>query len=424
MARPSLLRTVGGIDDSAHSHGKHQVLIVGGGVAALETLLALNHLAKGRVQVTMLAPDEDFVYRPMKVAEPFARGQAHHYNLKSITGEHGAHFIAGSFARLHADRQVVLTDSGEELGYDSLVLAVGARPQRSLSRALTFGVERDPEMFNGLLADIEQGYAKRVAFVVPAGTSWSLPLYELALMTAWQAYGMCMDLAIGFYTPEDKPLAIFGARASEAVGQLLAGAHIDLHTGVYVREAGNELIVEPEGRLLRMDRVVALPTLAGPNLVGVPSDADGFIAAAPGGNVTGLDDVYAAGDGADFPVKQGGLATQQADAIAEMIAAAAGADVDLQPFRPVLRGMLLTGDRAQYMRFAVAGGDGDGSVSGHCLWWPPTKIAGRYLAPYLTGRDGEDLHPPEAAEHKPMSVEIRFPQQAGSQPALMVDVSA
>lgn len=107
-----------------------------------------------------------------------------------------------------------------------------------------------------------------------------------------------------------------------------------------------------------------------------------------------------------------------------MIAAAAGADVDLQPFRPVLRGMLLTGDRAQYMRFAVAGGDGDGSVSGHCLWWPPTKIAGRYLAPYLTGRDGEDLHPPEAAEHKPMSVEIRFPQQAGSQPALMVDVSA
>ena len=56
-----------------------------------------------------------------------------------------------------------------------------------------------------------------------------------------------------------------------------------------------------------------------------------------------LEDVFAAGDIANFPIKQGGLAAQQADAAAEAIAAEAGAQVDPQPFKPVLRGILLTG---------------------------------------------------------------------------------
>jgi hypothetical protein len=31
--------------------------------------------------------------------------------------------------------------------------------------------------------------------------------------------------------------------------------------------------------------------------------------------------------------------------------------------------------------------DPDGTVSGQALWWPPTKIAGRYLAPFLGSAD-------------------------------------
>ena len=43
------------------------------------------------------------------------------------------------------------------------------------------------------------------------------------------------------------------------------------------------------------------------------------------------------------------------------------------------------------MRFAAAGGEGDGATATHALWWPPGKVAGRYLAPWLAVRDEEAL---------------------------------
>jgi sulfide:quinone oxidoreductase len=104
--------------------------------------------------------------------------------------------------------------------------------------------------------------------------------------------------------------------------------------------------------------------------------------------VRGLADVYAAGDGTSFPVKQGGLACQQADAIAELLAAAAGADVDPTPFRPLLRGRLLTGLGAQYLEHPLAGGGGEGARSELRLWSAHRKVDGRYLSPWLAELDG------------------------------------
>jgi hypothetical protein len=86
-------------------------------------------------------------------------------------------------------------------------------------------------------------------------------------------------------------------------------------------------------------------------------------------------------------IKQGGLAAQQADAAASDIAALAGAAIDPEPFRPVLRGLLMTGDKSRFMSSDVAGGGGEGQAAEYRLWWPPVKIAGRYLAPYLAARD-------------------------------------
>ena len=64
----------------------------------------------------------------------------------------------------------------------------------------------------------------------------------------------------------------------------------------------------------------------------------------------GADAVLAAGDATTFPIKQGGLATQQADAAAATIAHALGATVEPTPFAPVLRGLLLTGGAPLYLR--------------------------------------------------------------------------
>ena len=117
------------------------------------------------------------------------------------------------------------------------------------------------------------------------------------------------------------------------------------------------------------------------------------------GQVKGLSNVYAAGDGTSYPLKQGGLAAQQADAVAEAIAQRVGAPVEAKPFTPVLRGLLLTGTQSRYLRADPTGvarvradvdedprphpGRAHSDTSTRPLWWPPAKIAGRYLAPYL-----------------------------------------
>jgi sulfide:quinone oxidoreductase len=135
-----------------------------------------------------------------------------------------------------------------------------------------------------------------------------------------------------------------------------------------------------------VDQVVTLAQLEGPDVPGLPSDVGGFIAVDDHSRVTGHDNVYAAGDGTTFPVKQGGIATQQADAAAEAIAAHLGAAVTPSPIRPTLRGMLLTGIAPTYLRAQIAGTVSDSfETSANPLWWPPSKIAGRYLAPYLSG---------------------------------------
>ena len=365
-----------------------RVVIAGGGVAALETLIALHDLARARVDITVIAPDESFTYRPMTVAEPFAKGHAHSYELAGIAKRFGARLVQDTVAEVAPLEQAIRTGDGKVIPYDHLVLATGARAKPAHAHAITFGEDREEEALHGLLRDAEEGYAKRIAFVVPNEATWVLPLYELALMTAREAWTMGADwLEFVFVSPEDQPLAIFGGAASETVAELLAGAGIEFIGSSYTTVERGHLILDPGARRIDVTRVVSLPRLEGLQIPGIPVDAAGFVPVDTHGRVAGLEQVYAAGDGTAFPIKHGGLATQQADAVAETIPEAVDAPIVAEPFRPVLRGMLLTGGEARFLRSGPAGGEGDAKVASHALWWPPSKIAGRYLAPFLFSRD-------------------------------------
>ena len=362
-----------------------RVLVAGGGVAGLETLLALRHLAGERVERTLLTPEEEFVYRPMAVGEPFARGRAHRHRLDAIAQDLGARLVRGSLVDVDDTSRTAVTSTGERLAYDALVVAIGAGSEPALAPALTWTPDSDDEIYGGLLRDLEEGYTKRVAFVVPPGVGWPLPAYELALMTAWDARGMGIDdVRITIYTPESAPLQIFGAAATEALRTDLEELGIEVQTDAYVTERpAGHLVIEPGALPLHAERVVALPRSVGPALSGVVHDPRGFVMCDNHGKVHGASSVWAAGDAIAFPIKQGGLAAQEADAVAEAIAARAGADVHPQPFRPVLRGVLLTGRGQAWMRHA----DGHAETQRRALFWPPTKIAGRYLSPYLAELD-------------------------------------
>jgi sulfide:quinone oxidoreductase len=152
--------------------------------------------------------------------------------------------------------------------------------------------------------------------------------------------------------------------------------------------------------------VVALPQLAGPRLSGLPHDANGFIPIDHHCQVAGEIDVWAAGDATSFPVKQGGIAAQQADAAAEAIAARAGAPIRPSPFRPVLRGLLLTGMVPRFLR--AQAGTAASAIDTEPLWWPPAKIVGRHLAPFLAAHLGLSEVLPDAARAGAVEVEIEL----------------
>lgn len=366
---------------------KFRVLVAGGGVAGLETVLALRDLAGDRVATTLVSPEPEFVFRPMAVAEPFSRGRAARHPLTAVARYTGAELVRARVSAVETGERNVVLDDGDRLAYDALLVAVGALGEPALRHALTWTPEADHELFGGLLRDLEEGYAKSVAFIVPPVVAWPLPAYELALMTAWEASAMGADVDIAIYTPEDAPLALFGTAASEALRAELDEVGIRVVTRARVEDADRGLLAN--GRPLESQRAVALPRAVGAALRGLPADDSGFIPADGHGKVTGVEAVWVAGDAMAFPVKQGGLAAQEADAAAEAIAAAAGADLEPRPFRPVLRGVLLTGRGRRWMRLRT--GEDEGESVRHALWWPPTKVAGRYLSPYLGAIEDADL---------------------------------
>jgi sulfide:quinone oxidoreductase len=270
-----------------------------------------------------------------------------------------------------------------------LVLATGARRCPAFDHVQTFTAS-DPGALNGLLEDLEEGWSKSAAFVVPPGVGWTLPAYELALLTARQVRSMGMtDAQITIVTPEARPLALFGPGAGAVTAELLDRAGVAIELDAYVQSVipGHGLSLAPGHRTFGVERVVTLPRVEGLQIGGLPHDEHGFLPIDDHAAIVGVADVFAAGDGTDFPVKQGGLATQQADAAAEMIAHRAGAAVTPQPFRPVLRGWLLTGASPLYFANPIAGGAGPGLVSERPLWSPLTKVSGQYLAPWLVGHD-------------------------------------
>jgi sulfide:quinone oxidoreductase len=362
-----------------------QVVIVGGGVAALEAVIALRDLAADRVKITLVAPDDDFVYRPMSVGEPFALGDARRVALKQVARDFDVDLVSDGLASVSPGSKLIRLTNGRELRYDKLIVATGALRRQAFEHVTTFRGQEDSEAVHGLIQDMEGGYVRRVAFVVPTGTAWSLPIYELALMAAQRAHEMCLDVELTIVTPEEKPLSVFGPVRGDEVEALLdkAGVNVICSAVAEVPRKG-VVVARPSGVRVDCDRIIALPRLEGASFTSLPHDANGFIPIDTHGRVAGIENVFAAGDGANFPVKQGGLACQQADAVAEVIAKSAGAPIEPRSFRPVLRGQLLTGGDSHFMRTDLSGREGDASEGGaHTLWWPPSKVAGRYLAPYL-----------------------------------------
>jgi sulfide:quinone oxidoreductase len=360
-----------------------RVVVAGGGVAALETLIALRSTAETDVDITLVSAGETFTYRPLLIGEPFGLGHPARYRIDALCRDNDAHFVHAAVAAVQPDEHRVLLEDGLEVEYDVLVAAIGARMVPAFEYGTTFDRETSPEDFAEVLADLRDGLAPRVAVVVPDGVTWTMPAYELALMTvAWGQAEHPDDVSVLVVTHEPRPLAAFGTTASDEVARIMDRNGVMCRCGVHADMVSYNAL-RAGGQWVPADRVVALPHVTGPHLRGLPADGAGFIPVDEFGRVAGVPDVYAAGDGTTTSVKQGGIAAQLADVIVRHIVARVRGSEEPQPFRPVLRGLLRTKDGPCYLRAELDDPEGSSTVSDQPLWWPPSKISSRWLAPYL-----------------------------------------
>jgi len=372
------------------------VLITGAGMAAVECALALRALAGPRAAIELLAPAAELVHRPSSVRTPFGGEPARRVPLDRLAHDLGVRLHRDALASVEAERHHVLTRDGDYVPYGILVVAVGAHSREAVPGAVTFRGPMSAGAVEQAIARVAAEPELRLAFVAPGGARWLLPLYELGLLAAaaLREHGVAApDVVVA--TPEHAPLEALGPAVGEAVRAALDRAGVDLVTSATAVSAFDGAVRLANGGFLDADVAVALPELLGPRIPGLPHDDAGYLPVDEHGRVAGCSDVFAAGDATAFPVKHGGLAAQQADAVAEAIAARLGLVGHPEPLRPILRALLLTGDAPLYLQAELGGREvlpAAGTVSADPLWSPPGKVAGRYLATYLdTGAMGAPL---------------------------------
>ena len=146
--------------------GKPRVVIAGGGVAGIETLLALRDLAGDRVEIEIIAPEREFTYRPLSVASPFDLGDPPRFALAEIADDLRATLRDDAVVALRPATRVALTQIGASVPYDALVVASGAEPQEAIPGAFTYRGPEDSAQLR-MIVDEFQGDEQGVRSSLP-----------------------------------------------------------------------------------------------------------------------------------------------------------------------------------------------------------------------------------------------------------------
>lgn len=337
------------------SESRPEILIAGSGPGALEATLGLSGSDHLDASVALISPQLEFQYRPNMVMEPFGVSKTAKYAVAEVIRHPNVTQWQGTLERVDTAASKAYSPEGDEFDFDALVIATGTETHADLSEpVVTFGKPGSLESLKDIVAEIDAGALHCVLFTAPTGPTWHLPIYEFALMCADRAERQSgQQIAIAVVTPEVEPLEVFGTENSAAVRQLCAELGVVVHTDATIEAFDGKTAHFSDGTSQAADRVFAMPRLTGRAPEGIPTDEHGFIHVDVNQLVEGTTNVYAVGDVTDFRVKQGGLASMQADAAICAIEAELGDRDSPEPFVREIEAILIAASRRVAMRARI-----------------------------------------------------------------------
>lgn len=411
----------------------------------MEALLGAHELLGERAELRLIEPEEEFRYRAVDSAEPLRSQPERTLTVAQLLAGTGATIVRDRLVEVREQDRTLLTRDGDLLPFDYLLIAVGARPQRALRQGAVWRPGQDPAVLAEILAGLASGAVARAGVVIPRGVRWPLPGYELALVLGWTAQA---PGRVTLVTAERRPLEALGPDAIDLVTGELTRAEVELITGVEAHDATgaeatsarlrltreppslaadalvgrpsrpseDDVVTEPSSpveptaasgpsatleptppashqpdadRLVEFDRLLSLPTVSGPMIGGVASDAAGFVVVDEQLRALGGRRVWAAGSCLAAALEHSALAAQQADAAIAEIAAEFGVRA-AAPASPLeLTGILLRGQRERWL---AANPPATNRPSTLCLWWPTGRALGPRLAQRIAALDPAVRH--------------------------------
>jgi sulfide:quinone oxidoreductase len=319
----------------------NRITIVGAGFAALTAAREVRSRDPG-AEITLIAPDAEFVYFPGLIWVPtgLRTGEDLRIRLEGFFAKHRILFHPGRMTGVEEGGRLVRTDAGD-VRNDGLLIACGGRFLKKLpgiEHALTVceGVasaqairDRLQAMDSGVIAMGFGGNPKE-----PSAMRGG-PMFELlfGIDTLLRRQGRRDAFRLVFFNPAPQPGKRLGEKAVKELLAEMKRRDIDTHLGHKLLGFDADA-VKTEGGDLPADLILFMPGMTGPAWL---QDND-WLSVSDGGllradehcKAPGTDAVYVAGDSGSYPgpdwmPKQAHMADLQAKAAAvNLVAELAG----------------------------------------------------------------------------------------------------
>ncbi|MGK2947614.1 MAG: type III sulfide quinone reductase, selenoprotein subtype [Acidimicrobiales bacterium] len=298
------------------------IVILGGGTGGTLTANRLRKRFKAdELTITVVDQDRRHVYQPGLLFRPFGLAQGE--DLVRPRDEQlrkGVRFIEQGIERVAVEERTVVLEGGDELPYDVLVIATGARlvPEETegltgagwMEKVFTFydlpgatGLER-------ALRDFEGG--RIVVNIIDLPIKCPVAPLEFTFLADWYFHerGIRDQVQITLVTPLDA--AFTKPRAASLLGGMLEEKGIELVTEFNTGEVDGEggRLVSFDEREIPFDLAVVIPVHSGAEYVGRSpglGDALDFVETNPHTlQSTVAPEIFAIGDAANLPASKAG----------------------------------------------------------------------------------------------------------------------